>query len=219
VFAPGTIGAITWLAQNETGAARRIRHGLVVSCVGDSGGFTYKPSRRGDAVVDRAVGQVLLESGEAHRVMEFSPYGYDERQYCSPGFDLPVGLFMRSQYGTFPEYHTSSDNLSFVKAEKLARSLATIERVVDVIEANRTYVNLNPKCEPQLGRRELYANVGGHATPKQFELAMLWVLNLSDGGNDLLAIARRAGLGFGVVAEAAGALAGAGLLREGGIGI
>jgi aminopeptidase-like protein len=217
LFAPGTIGAITWLAQNETAAARRIRHGLVDSCVGDAGDFTYKKSRRGDAVIDRAVQQVLAESAGDHRLMDFSPYGYDERQYCSPGFDLPVGLLMRSQYGTFPEYHTSADDLDFVRPEKLAESLATIGRVVDVLERNRTYVNLNPKCEPQLGRRGLYASVGGHASPKQFELAMLWVLNQSDGANDLLAIAKRAALPFATVADAADALLKAGLLRETGI--
>jgi aminopeptidase-like protein len=213
VFAPGTIGAITWLARNEA-TARRIRHGLVVSCVGDAGGFTYKRSRRGDAGIDRAVAHVLAAGGRAHRVIDFSPYGYDERQYCSPGFDLPVGLLMRSQYGTFAEYHTSGDDLDFVRPAALAESLETFIQVVDVLERNATYVNTNPKCEPQLGRRGLYASVGGYASPKQFELAMLWVLNLSDGGNDLLRIAERSGLAMGVVADAADALAKAGLLRE-----
>ncbi len=119
VFAPGTIGAITWLARNEP-LTRHIRHGLIVSCVGDSAGFTYKRSRRGDAAVDRAVTQILHESNAPHTLLDFSPYGYDERQYCSPGFNLPVGLFMRSHHGQFPEYHTSADDLSFVKPEKTA---------------------------------------------------------------------------------------------------
>jgi aminopeptidase-like protein len=211
VFAPGTIGAIAWLARNERGAARRIRHGLVVSCVGDSAPFTYKRSRRGDAAVDRAVAYVL--SNKPHAIQDFSPYGYDERQYCSPGFNLPVGLFMRSQYGTFPEYHTSADDLDFVKPAALAESLQTLSHIIDVIERNATYVNLNPKCEPQLGRRGLYASVGGHASPKQFELAMLWVLNQSDGANDLLSIADRAKLPLATIADAADALAMAGLLR------
>lgn len=210
LFAPGTIGAITWLARNEA-RARGIRHGLCVSCVGDEAGFTYKRSRRGDAAIDRAVAHVLGATG---KVIDFSPYGYDERQYNSPGFNLPVGLFMRSQYGTFAEYHTSADNLDFVKPAALADSLETLLAVVDVLERNRTFVSTNPKCEPQLGRRGLYASVGGHASPKQFEMAMLWVLNQSDGSNDLLRIAERAGLPIGVVAEAAAALAKAGLLRE-----
>src|SRR4051812_23176019 len=135
VFAPGTIGAITWLARNER-EAHRVRHGLVVSGVGDAGGFTYKRSRRGGAVIDRAVGQVL---GSCGRVIGFTPYGYDERQYCSPGFDLPVGLFTRSLYGTFPEYHTSADDLSFVKADSLEESYRTLLAVVDVLERNASY--------------------------------------------------------------------------------
>jgi aminopeptidase-like protein len=214
LLAPGTIGAITWLAVNENTAARRVRHGLVLSCVGDSGGMTYKRSRRGNAAIDQTVAHVLAASGREHRILDFSPYGYDERQYNSPGLDLPVGLLMRSQYGTFPEYHTSADDLDFVRPAALAESLETCLAVVDVLERNRRYVNLNPKCEPQLGRRGLFAGVAGRASPKEFEMAMLWVLNLSDGGHDLLAIAERAKLAFGVVADAAEALAKAKLLRE-----
>jgi aminopeptidase-like protein len=213
VFAPGTIGAITWLARNER-TARRIRHGLVVAGVGDSGDFTYKRSRRGDAVIDRAVAYVLSSSG---RVIDFVPYGYDERQYCSPGFNLPVGLFMRTLHGTSPRYHTSGDDLSFVHADKLEESLRTILSVVDVLERNGTFVNTNPKCEPQLGRRGLYEGLAGRASPREVEMAMLWVLNLSDGGYDLLRIAERSGLAFGVIADATEALLKAGLLRETGV--
>ena len=213
VFAPGTIGAITWLARNER-PAHRIRHGLIVSGVGDAGGFTYKRSRRGEAVIDRAMSYVLGNSG---RVIDFTPYGYDERQYCSPGFDLPVGLFTRSLHGTFPEYHTSADDLAFVKPESLEESYRTLLAVVDVLERNGTFVNLNPKCEPQLGRRGLYEGLSGRTFPKEFEMAMLWVLNLSDGGYDLLRISERSGLPFGAVADAAEALAKNGLLRETGV--
>lgn len=210
---PGTIGSITWLARN-TENARRIRHGMIASCVGDGGAFTYKRSRRGDAVIDRAAEQALKESGKAHSIIEFSPYGYDERQFCSPGFDLPVGLLMRSQYGTFPQYHSSDDNLDFVTPAALGGSFEMARSILTIADRNGTYVNLNPYCEPQLGRRGLYGMVGGHTSPKQFELAMLWVLNQSDGGNDLLGIARRSGLAFELIAEAAEALAKHGLLRE-----
>jgi aminopeptidase-like protein len=213
VFAPGTIGAVTWLARNER-TAHRVRHGLVVAGVGDSGGFTYKRSRRGDATVDRAMAYVLRESG---RVIDFVPYGYDERQYCSPGFNLPVGLFMRSLHGSFPEYHTSADDLSFVRADKLEESYRTILSVIDVLERNGTFVNTSPKCEPQLGRRGLYDGLAGRSSPREFEMALLWVLNLSDGGYDLLRIAERSGLAFGAVADAAEALVKAGLLRETGV--
>jgi aminopeptidase-like protein len=201
LFIPGTIGSITWLALNED-RAREVRHGLVLTCIGDRGNFTYKKSRRGDARIDRAVGHILQHLAADHAIEEFSPYGYDERQYCSPGFDLPVGCLMRSPHGKFPEYHTSADNLEFVGPLALAESAATILSVFDVLEHDRAYVNLNPKCEPQLGRRGLYGALGGTGI-KQAELAMLWVLNLSDGKHTLLDIAQRSRLPFDAISAAA----------------
>lgn len=192
---PGTIGSITWLARNEQ-QVNRIRHGLVVTCVGDSGRFTYKKSRQGNAEIDRAVIHVLKHSGSEWTVQEFFPYGYDERQYCSPGFDLPVGCLMRSPHGSFPEYHTSADNLGFVRPEYLEKSLAVYRDVIDVLEHNMTYRNRNPKCEPQLGRRGLYQAIGGDSEAAKKQLAMLWVLNLSDGRHSLLDIAERADYDF-----------------------
>ena len=211
VFAPGTIGAITWLAMHEREAAR-IRHGLVLTCLGDPGPFTYKRSRRGDDVTDRAVTHVLAHAGHRWQVRDFSPYGYDERQYCSPGFDLPVGRLSRSPHGEFPEYHTSADDLDFVRPASLAESYAILLGIVEVFEQNRRYLNLNPKCEPQLGRRGLYAASGGLDRTSR-EMAMLWVLNLSDGRSTLLDIAERANLPFDVIRSAAGRLEEHGLVR------
>jgi aminopeptidase-like protein len=205
LFVPATIGPITWLARNEAQTAR-IRHGLVLACVGDRGMPNYKRSRRGDAEIDRATESVLRESGKAFGIEDFSPYGYDERQYCSPGFDLPVGCFMRTPHGRFPEYHTSADDLSFVDAESLADSYALIRSVLDVLESNRSYVNQSPKCEPQLGRRGLYDDVGGNALTPDQRMALLWVLNLSDGSFDLIRIAERSGLSFALLRWAAEAL-------------
>lgn len=206
LFIPGTIGSITWLARNEA-AAERVRHGLVLSCVGDAGRLTYKRSRRGDAVVDRAAAHVLRHRGVDHEILDFVPYGYDERQYCSPGFDLPLGCLMRTPNGRFPEYHTSADDLGFVRPEHLADSFRAAWEILQVLEHNATYESTNPKCEPQLGRRGLYRRTGGHASLPGYEMALLWVLNLSDGRHDLLAIADRAGLPFSVVREAAEELA------------
>ena len=181
IFAPGTIGAITWLARNE-GQLQKIVSGLVVSCVGDGGGPLYKRSRRGDGLIDRAMAHVLeLSEIDTATVKEFWPYGYDERQYCSPGFNLPVGLFQRSQYGEFPEYHTSADNLDFISAEELSRSLDLVTQAITILETNDTFLNLNPKGEPQLGRRGLYNLIGGENDSAALQLAILWVLNLSDG--------------------------------------
>ena len=211
VFAPGTIGAITWLARNRHRTAS-IRHGLVLACLGDAGGFTYKRSRRGDAEIDRAVAHVLGHTGG--RLIDFVPYGYDERQYCSPGFNLPVGSFSRTPHGEFPEYHTSADDLELVSPSSLAGSFATLLEVLAVLEGNRRYRNTNPHCEPQLGKRGLYRMTGGHKDTRAAELAMLWVLNLSDGDHGLLEVAERSGMPFAAVATAAGALSASGLLEE-----
>lgn len=205
LFLPGTIGSITWLSRNEAAIAR-VKHGLVLSCVGDAGGPTYKRSRRGDAAIDQAVEHVLRHSGKPAVIEDFSPYGYDERQYCSPAFNLPVGLFERSQYGKFPEYHTSADNLSFISAGHLGESYRLVVQILDVIENNRRYRNLNPKCEPQLGKRGLYSAIGGDKDAARKQMAMLWVLNLSDGDHSLLDIANRAALPFEMIAETASLL-------------
>jgi aminopeptidase-like protein len=212
LFIPGTIGAITWLARNRE-TADRIKHGLVLTCIGDAGGFHYKKSRRGNAEIDRAAAHVLRHCGETSAVLEFSPYGYDERQYCSPGFNLPVGCLMRSVWGTFPEYHTSADNLDFIHPEQLARSLRVCASIVDVLENNRSYRNQNPCCEPQLGRRNLYRGTGGESIDVEIN-ARLWVLNLSDGEHSLLDIAERSGLPFAAIHGAAELLCEHGLLAE-----
>lgn len=213
LFIPGTIGSITWLARNEARAVN-IKHGLVLTCVGDTGKLHYKKSRQGDADIDRAVAHVLRHSGQDYEIAGFSPYGYDERQYCSPAFNLPVGCFMRTPNGQYPEYHTSADNLDFVKPASLADSLAKCLAVVAVLEGDRKYLNLNPKCEPQLGSRGLYQTIGGQTDSRDFELAMLWVLNLSDGSRSLLDIAERSGLEFGLIRKAADTLSDHALLKE-----
>lgn len=212
LFIPGTIGSITWLAQNEQ-MVSRIKHGLVLTGVGDAGNITYKKSRQGDAEIDRAIAHVLRHSGETYTVIDFFPYGYDERQYCSPGFDLPVGCFMRAQHGQYPEYHSSADNLDFVKAESLTQSYGRCLEVLELLEGNRTYMNQNPKCEPQLGRRGLYRAVAGQQEKQWTELALFWVLNASDGHHTLLAIAERAGLPFRKIQSAVDALLEVGLLK------
>jgi aminopeptidase-like protein len=213
VFIPGTIGAITWLALNECHVGR-IKHGLVLTGVGDGGAVTYKKSRRGDADIDKTMAYVLKRASTDHRVIDFFPYGYDERQYCSPGFNLAVGCFMRSQHSTYSEYHTSADNLDFVKADALAESLQLCLSGLDILDNNRTYVNQHPKCEPQLGRRGLYQMIGGQQGEKQRELALLWVLNLADGRQSLLDMALRSGVDFDLLKDAAEALTQHGLLRE-----
>jgi aminopeptidase-like protein len=210
LFIPGTIGSITWLALNEEQVGR-IEHGLVVTCVGDPGHPTYKRSRRGDAPVDRAAAHVLSHSGGPYRIVDFSPYGYDERQYCSPGFDLAVGSLTRTPHGEYPEYHTSGDDLGLVRPACLADSLSLYIQVLDVLENDGVYRNLSPKGEPQLGKRGLYPPVGAQGVAPDL-LELLWVLNLADGRHSLLDIAERARMSFASVRDAADRLLTAGLL-------
>ncbi|HVS61941.1 MAG TPA: DUF4910 domain-containing protein [Thermoanaerobaculia bacterium] len=212
LFVPGTIGAIAWLARNE-GAVSRIAHGLVAANLGDPGGFHYKRSRRGGAPIDRLVEVALRDLAEPLEVEDFVPFGYDERQYCSPGFDLPVGSLTRTPWGRYPEYHTSADDLSFVQPEALGGSLRAYLAVAAAIEGNRRYLNLSPKGEPQLGRRGLYRSLGGDEAGRERELALLWVLNQSDGDKDLLDVAERSGVALERLEEAAAALVEASLLR------
>ncbi|WP_410639710.1 DUF4910 domain-containing protein [Amycolatopsis sp. lyj-346] len=211
LFMPGTIGSITWLARNAD-RIERVKHGLVLACAGDPGPLTYKKSRRDDAEIDRVV-QHVLRSRE-HRVVDFSPYGYDERQFCSPGFNLGVGSLTRTPYAGYPEYHTSADNPGFVSPAAMADTLGALRDTFGVLDRNRRYVNLSPYGEPQLGKRGLYDSLGGRSDAKQAQMAMLWVLNLSDGEHSLLDIAERAGLPFDIVDVAARALHDAGLVKE-----
>jgi aminopeptidase-like protein len=212
LFLPGMIGALTWLARNEAGLGR-IRAGLVLAGTGDPGDVHFKRSRRGDTRIDRAVAHVLRSRRQSYRIEEFSPWGYDERQYCSPGFDLPVGCLMRTPHGEYPEYHTSADDLTLLRADALGDTFDVLRGVVDVLEGDGTYLNLSPTGEPQLGRRGLYGSLGG-AGGRDAELALLWVLSFGDGSSSLLDIAERSGLAFSAVRRAADALLDAGLLRE-----
>jgi aminopeptidase-like protein len=213
LFIPGTIGAIAWLSLNEERVSR-VKHGLVIAGVGDPGKFTYKKSRRNGAEMDRAVIQILKESGDDHEIIDFFPYGYDERQYCSPGFNLPVGCLMRTPHNRYPEYHTSADNLDFVKPDSLEGSFWKYAGVLNIIENNRRYVNRNPKCEPQLGKRKLYGGMEGQGKQEVDPLALLWVLNMSDGDHSLLDIASLSRFPFGQLQAAARLLVEKSLLRE-----
>jgi aminopeptidase-like protein len=215
LLSPGTIGPITWLALNEERLGR-IKHGLVAVCVGDRGHMTYKRSRRGNATIDRAVACVLRDQAGDHGIEEFVPWGGDERQFCSPGFDLPVGVLMRTPHGLFPEYHTSADDLALIDAASLADSLRTYLQVVDVLESDARYRNLSPKGEPQLGRRGLYPAVSaGLPLPGELDMrSLLWVLSLADGRASLLDMAERSGFPFASLREAARRLEAAGLLER-----
>ena len=213
LFIPETIGAICWLSLNEK-KVNNIKTGLVVTCVGDSGKSTYKQTRKGDAFIDKIVEKVLIDSGEPFKIVNFFPSGSDERQYSSPGFNLPIGSLVRSLYGCFPEYHTSADNLNFVKPEYLSNSFKKYYNMIYIFENDKKYKNINPKCEPQLGKRGLYSTIGGNKIDEDDRMAIFWLLNLSDGENSLLDISIRSNLKFSLIKNISDILVKKELLKE-----
>lgn len=213
LFIPATIGAITWLAHNET-RARQAIGGLVLSGVGDPGSLTYKRSKTGSSLVDRILERVIASTGEDHTVEDFSPYGYDERQFNSPGINLPVGCLMRTPFGRYAEYHTSADNLELVTGAALAGTLAVCSAAIDQLDLVDTYMSLNPHCEPQLGRRGLYDDIGGDNDRKSAQMALLWLLSYSDGRHSTLDISEKSGLSLEVLGRAAARLKAADLLQS-----
>lgn len=212
IFVPGTIGAIAWLAQNEP-KLERIKFGLVTSLLGIDSIFTYKRSRRSDTKIDRIVEHILSKLPDS-KIIDFIPYGYDERQFCSPGFNLPVGNLCRIPFAQYPEYHTSADNLEFISPKALKDSLGVFVNIVQHIEAERYFINLFPKGEPQLGKRGLYDSIGGHNDSKTLQMAFLWVLNYSDGLHSLTDISIRSGITLNLIVEAAEMLIDKGLIRK-----
>tara|TARA_Y100000996_G_scaffold6985_1_gene5994 strand:- start:4287 stop:5666 length:1380 start_codon:yes stop_codon:yes gene_type:complete len=216
LFIPETIGAITWLSKNQKNLSQ-IKSGLVVTCVGGNGGFTYKKTRDNDSEIDKISIDVLKHTRKKFETRDFFPYGSDERQYSSPGIDLPIGVLMRTPYYEFKEYHTADDNLNSIKKFALNDSLIMLLKIILQIEKKKPsfnrnqknetsklkseiYQNLNPYCEPQLGRRKLYRNISKSRlvdkknSENMVELSICWVLNFSDGLHSLKEISQKSNL-------------------------
>jgi len=202
LFVPETIGVIAWLAINEKNISK-IKHGLVATCLGDPGSSTYKRTKQGKSEIDRTAEYVLKNTKSDYQILDFFPTGSDERQFCSPGINLNVGSLMRTPYGKFTEYHTSDDNLDFVQPEFLEDSYSKYLQTIFILENNKKYLNLSPKCEPHLGKRNLYRPIGGQKVSKESELAIFWMLNFSDGLHDILDISEKSGLKFEILLDAA----------------
>ncbi|MFH0898522.1 MAG: DUF4910 domain-containing protein, partial [bacterium] len=213
LFIPETIGAIAWIYFNQDKLSR-IKHGLLSTCVGDSGTSTYKKSRYENAEIDNVVEKVLKDSHHPYTIINFDPCGSDERQFSSPGINLPLGTLMRTPYACYKEYHTSADNLDFVKPDALHDSFEKYLQTIFVLEHNKTYINLNPMCEPQLGKRGLYRLIGGQKKDSLDLFALLWTLNFSDGNHSLLDIAIKSGIPFNTIKKAADALEACELLKK-----
>lgn len=212
VFAPSTIGSLAWLAQNEH-RLERIRAGLVVGLVGDASPLSYKRSRRGNTEIDAIAAKVVREIDPRSRVLDFAPYGYDERQFCAPGFNLPIGRLTRSGEGGYPEYHSSADDISVVSVEALSESLLALMRIIGRVDDNRRLQSTNPRGEPRLGKRGLFRAVGGGVSATALEHAMLWILNAADGTHGLHDIAASSGIAPDVLERSAIALRECGLVK------
>jgi aminopeptidase-like protein len=189
LIAPETIGVIAFLADKGEYLKKHMQAGYVLTCVGDPGNFTYKRSKRKTSAADRAAEHILKHSGKNHRVIEFSVGGSDERQYCSPGFNLPVGSLMRTPYQQYKEYHTSLDDKNFISFEALEETVKMYSDIVKLLELNEKYYNVVSHCEPQLGKRGLYPS-GINPLFNRDELhRRLHFLSFADGEKDLIEIA------------------------------
>lgn len=212
VFVPETIGAIIYLSRNLDRMKTQTIAGFQLSCVGDERAWGYVPSRWGDRLCDRVALEVLDQKKIEYQEFHFLQRGSDERQYCAPGVDLPVCSVTRSKYGTFPEYHTSLDDLNFVTATGLAQSIGFYRDVIRVLETNRT-----PQAavlgEPQLGKRGLYSNTSKvhHAHNAR---ALVDVLAYADGTRDLLALSQHFGRPYWDLAEIYAVLEKVGLVTD-----
>ena len=213
VFAPAAIGCVTWLSQNQSELSK-VKLGMVAALLGDSGQLSYKKTQAGDTLIDRASLHVLRHRNMPFRTIEFSPFGYDERQFASPGINLPVGRLTRTPNGAYREYHTSADNMSLITPSAMADSLAAYCAIFALIENNYVYQSNFPYCEPQLGKRGLYRTTGGHGNPEQRQMAILWILNQANGKHDLLDIAERADMPFETIASVAAELEAAEVIRK-----
>jgi len=203
LFLPETIGAIYYLSKFGDKLKDRLIAGFVVTTIGDRGSFTYKRSRQGNSLSDRAAEIVLTQTETDYTIEDFFPNGSDERQYCSPGFNLPIGSLMRTRYLKYKEYHTSDDNKSFISFDAMEKSVKKYIEVINVIEKNRSYINQSPFCEPLLGKRGLYPTLGSQHEAQEYVNATLWLLNLADGTNDLISISKKSKINFNLLSQIA----------------
>ena len=201
VFVPETIGAIVYLSKNFEVMKKNTIAGFVVTCVGDNLKYSLMPSREGNTLADKVAKHVLNNFVDEYDEYSFLSRGSDERQYCHPTIDLPVVSIMRSKYGTFPEYHTSLDNLDFISPEGLEGAYSIIKKCISLLEGNKCYVN-QVFCEPKMSKRNLHPkewhmrHLGNREDLKKRNTDMMNVMVYSDGKNDVIDISEKININF-----------------------
>lgn len=212
IFLPETIGSIVYLSKHLDEMKRNVKAGFVLTCIGDDRTYSYLPSKIGNTLADRCALHALEHSGVSFQKYSFLDRGSDERQYCSSGVDLPVCSVMRSKYGTYPEYHTSLDNLDLVTASGLLGGLNIMKKTLTILENNKVYQNL-VTCEPQLGKHGLYPKF---STKESFAIVrdMKNLIAYADGKLDLVTIANEIGVDAESLVETAAKLVEVGIFRE-----
>ena len=188
LFLPETIGSIYYLSRNYKKMKKNIVAGYVVTCVGDNRCYSYLPSKIENSLSNRAAKYILKRIDKKFKLYSFLDRGSDERQYCSPLINLPIGSIMRSKYGEYPEYHTSKDNMKLVSPSGLSGGFVAIRKTIELIEKNFIYVNTF-KCEPQLGKRNFYPTLSLPNSTEKIAPSMN-LLAYADGKNDLLEISK-----------------------------
>ncbi|MDF2452225.1 MAG: hypothetical protein K0S26_1729 [Bacteroidota bacterium] len=191
VIVPETIGTIAFLADNKDDVIQNVKAGYVLTCCGTDKPFVFKKSRRENSLADEMALHVLKHSGKKYSVLDFDPLGSDERQYCSPGFNLPVASLMRSKYHDYPEYHTSLDNKALISFEAMAETVQMYFSIVKAMEVNGYYKNTIQFCEPNMGKRGLYEDLSGALTMPQQLSTRMRLINYMDGKTSLLEFCER----------------------------
>lgn len=186
VIVPETIGTIAFLTNNKEALIKNVKAGYVITCCGTDKPFVYKKSRQENSISDLLAEHLLKHSKSEYEIIDFDPIGSDERQYCSPGFNLPVGSLMRSKYHEYQEYHTSLDNKKLISFEALVNTIQMYFNIVEALELNHCYKNTIMFCEPNMGKRNLYEDLSGALTMPEQLTTRMRLINYMDGNNSLL---------------------------------
>jgi aminopeptidase-like protein len=212
LFLPETIGAIVYLSRHLETLKRNLAAGFVLTCIGDDRAYSYLSTRQGNSLADRVARHVLGHIDPGYKAYSFLERGSDERQYNSPGADLPVCSVMRSKYGEYPEYHTSDDDLSVISPAGLQGGFEAVRKCIECLEANHTYC-VTTIGEPQLGKHDLYPSISTEANWKMAEDTNN-LIGYCDGENDLISVADTIGRPLWELLETVSRLKAAGLLRS-----